>query len=91
MVWKVQSKRLSNELSIMIQIKHQDFGIPVKNLANQYRKYLDYSTIHCHCKRKSKVLEGENSKIAKRGRRKKVTIRTERAAIGLVKDVRRCE
>ena len=53
MVWKVQSKRLSNELSIMIRIKHQDFGIPVKNLANQYRKYLDYSTIHCHCKRKS--------------------------------------
>ena len=39
MVGKVQSKRLSNELSIMIRIKHQDFGIPVMTLANQYRKF----------------------------------------------------
>ena len=29
MVRKVQSKRLSNELSIMLRIKHQDFVIPV--------------------------------------------------------------
>ena len=64
MVGKVQS--LSNELSIILRIKYQDFGICVMTLANQYRKYFDYSTIYRHCKRKTKILEGEKSKITKR-------------------------
>ena len=88
MVRKVQSKRLSNELSIMLRIKHQDFGIPVMTLANQCRKYFDYSTIHRHCKRKTKILEGEKSKITKRGRSKKITVREERATIRSVKEAR---
>ena len=58
-------------------------------LANQYRKYFNYSTIHLHCKRKTKILEGEKSKITKRGRSKKITVRDERAAIRSVKEARR--
>ena len=60
----------------------------VMTLANQYRKYFNYSTIHLHCKRKTKILEGEKSKITKRGRSKKITVRDERAAIRSIKEAR---